>query len=70
MTTLQSQKTHKKVAKILRYSGYKATCIMNKDFNFNQYEVQIKGISSNELKELYNVVFSMFNNTMINLIAK
>jgi hypothetical protein len=70
MTTLQSHKTHKKVANILRLSGYKATCIMNKDFNFNQYEVQIKGISSSELKELYNVVFSMFNNAMINLIAK
>jgi hypothetical protein len=70
MTTIQSHKAHFKVAKTLRFSGYKATCIFNKDFNFNQYEVQIKGISENELKELYNVVFGIFNNTMINLIAK
>ena len=70
MTTLQSQKKHKLVAKTLRYSGYNAVCVMNKNFDFNQYEVQIKGIKEAELKELYNVVFGMFNNTMINLIAK
>ena len=68
MTTLQSQTTHKKVAKTLRYSGYNATCVINKGFDFNNYEVKIKGISEVELKELYNVVFSLFNNTMINLI--
>jgi len=70
MTTIQSHKAHSKVSKFLRNAGYKATCIFNKDFDFNQYEVQIKGISENELKELYNVVFGIFNNTMINLIAK
>lgn len=70
MTTTQSHKVHTKVAKILRFSGYKATCIFNKDFDFNQYEVQIKNITDNELKELYNIIFGMFNNTMINLIAK
>lgn len=70
MTTLQSQATHKQVAKVLRFSGYKATCVRNNEFDFNNYEVQIKGISQNELKELYNVVFGIFNNTMINLIAK
>jgi hypothetical protein len=68
MTTIQSHKVHSKVAKTLRFSGFKANCIFNKDFNFNPYEVQIKGISENELKELYNICFSMFNNTMINLI--
>jgi len=68
MTTLQSHKTHKRVAKTLRYSGYKATCVRNNDFDFNEYEVKIKDISEAELKELYNIVFSLFNNTMINLI--
>jgi hypothetical protein len=68
MTTLQSHKTHTKVAKILRYSGYSATCVRNNNFNSNEYEVKIKGISETELKELYNICFSMFNNTMINLI--
>jgi len=70
MTTIQSHKAHSKVANFLRNAGYKATCIFNKDFDFNQYEIQIKGISENELKEVYNVVFGIFNNTMINLIAK
>jgi len=70
MTTIQSHKVHTKVAKVLRFSGYKATCVRNANFDFNNYEVEIKGIKENELKELYNVVFGIFNNTMINLIAK
>ena len=70
MTTIQSHKVHNKVSKVLRFSGYKAICVRNADFDFNEYEVQIKGIKENELKELYNIVFAMFNNTMINLIAK
>jgi hypothetical protein len=70
MTTLQSQTTHSKVARTLRHSGYKATCVRNNKFDANEYEVKIKGISQTELKELYNVVFSLFNNTMINLIAE
>jgi diphthamide synthase subunit DPH2 len=70
MTTIQSHKAHTKVAKILRYAGYKATCVRNENFDFNNYEVQVKGINESELKELYNVVFGIFNNTMINLIAK
>ena len=70
MTTLQSHKTHTRVAKTLRYSGYNATCVRNNNFDSNEYEVKIKGISEVELKELYNVVFGLFNNTMINLISK
>jgi hypothetical protein len=70
MKTIQSHKVHSKVAIFLRNAGYKATCVFNKDFDFNQYEIQIKGISENELKEVYNAVFGIFNNTMINLIAK
>ena len=70
MTTIQSHKVHTKVAKVLRFSGYKATCVRNASFDFNNYEVEIKGIKENELKELYNIVFAIFNNTMINLIAK
>jgi len=68
MTTLQSHKTHTKVAKVLRLSGYAATCVRNNNFDSNEYEVKIKGISQSELKELYNVVFGLFNNTMINLV--
>ena len=67
MTTIQSHKVHTAVAKALRFSGYKATCLRNNNFDFNEYEVNIKGINEIELKELYNIVFSMFNNTMINL---
>ena len=70
MTTLKSHSTHTKVAKVLRTSGYKATCVKNNNFDFNNYEVKIQGIDANELKELYNVVFNLFNNTMINLIAE
>ena len=44
MTTIQSHKVHNKVSKVLRFSGYKAICVRNADFDFNEYEVQIKGI--------------------------
>jgi hypothetical protein len=67
MTTIQSHKIHTAVAKVLRFSGYKATCLRNNDFNFNEYEVSIKGINEIELKKLYNICFNMFNNKMINL---
>ena len=68
MTTLQSQSTHKLVAKTLRYSGYKATCVKNNNFDFNNYEVIVKGINSNEAKELQQRFFSIFKNSMINII--
>ena len=68
MTTLQSQTTHKLVAKTLRYSGYKATCVRNENFDFNNYEVIVKGIDSNEAKELQQRFFSMLKNSMINII--
>jgi hypothetical protein len=70
MTTIQSHKVHTKVAKFLRFAGYKATCVFNKDFDFNQYEIQIKNISDDELRVVHNIVFKIFNNTMINLIVK
>lgn len=68
MTTLQSQTTHKLVAKTLRYSGYKATCVRNENFNFNNYEVIVKGINNDEVKELQQMFSSMLNNSMINII--
>lgn len=68
MTTLQSQTTHKLVAKTLRYSGYKATCVRNENFDFNNYEVIVKGIDSNEAKELQQRFSSMLKNSMINII--
>jgi hypothetical protein len=68
MTTLQSQTTHKLVAKTLRYSGYKATCVRNENFNFNNYEVIVKGINNDEVKQLQQMFSSMLNNSMINII--
>lgn len=68
MTTLQSQTTHKLVAKTLRYSGYKATCVRNENFNFNNYEVIVKGINNNEAKQLQQMFSSILNNSMINII--
>ena len=68
MTTIQSHKVHTKVATFLRNGKYNAKCVRNESFDFNNYEVQIKGINESELKELYNVCFSVFNNTMINLV--
>lgn len=68
MTTLQSQTTHKLVAKTLRYSGYKATCVRNENFNFNNYEVIVKGINNDEVKQLQEMFSSMLNNSMINII--
>jgi hypothetical protein len=68
MTTLQSQTTHKLVAKTLRYSGYKATCVRNENFNFNNYEVIVKGINNDEAKQLQQMFSSILNNSMINII--
>jgi len=67
MTTLQSQTTHKLVAKTLRYSGYKATCVRNENFNFNNYEVIVKGINNDEAKQLQQMFALMLNNSMINI---
>ena len=68
MTTLQSQSTHKLVAKTLRYSGYKATCVRNENFDFNNYEVIVKGIDNNQAKELQQMFSLMLKNSMINII--
>jgi len=69
MTTIQSQRTHKLVAKTLRYSGYKATCVRNENFDFNNYEVLVKGINTDEAKELQQTFSSMLKKSMINVIA-
>ena len=69
MTTLQSQSTHKLVAKTLRFSGYKATCVRNEKFDFNNYEVLVNGINTNEAKKLQQIFSSMLKNSMINIIA-
>lgn len=69
MTTLQSQTTHKLVAKTLRYSGYKATCVRNANFDFNNYEVIINGVDVKQAKELQQMFSSMLKNSMINIIA-
>jgi hypothetical protein len=67
MTTLKSQTTHKLVAKTLRYSGYKATCVRNENFNFNNYEVIVKDINNDEVKQLQQMFALMLNNSMINI---
>ena len=67
MTTIQSHSVHTRVAKTLRNAGYKATCVRNEEFN--DYEVKIKNVKEEEMKELHNIIFKMFNNSMINLIA-
>ena len=69
MTTLKSQSTHKLVAKTLRFSGYKATCVRNESFDFNNYEVLVNGINTYEAKELQQMFASMLKNSMINIIA-
>ena len=66
MGTLQSKKLHASVAKQLRYCNYKATAKMNKDLM--DYEIEVKGISEIELKELLSVVWSMYKRTDINII--
>jgi hypothetical protein len=69
MTTLQSQTTHKLVAKTLRYSGYKATCVRNTNFDFNNYEVVVNGVDATQAKELQQMFSSMLKNSMINITA-
>jgi len=69
MATITTQKTHKLVAKTLRYSGYNATCVRNESFDFNNYEVSVKGINTDEAKELQQMFSSMLKNSMINVIA-
>ena len=67
MTTLQSQKLHQKVAIFLRNGKYNAKCVMNVELM--DFEVKVKGISENELKEVLTVVWGLFKRTDINVIA-
>lgn len=61
---------HKTVAKTLRYSGYKATCINNRKMNHQPYEVIINNISVSEANELQQIFSDIYKNSMINIIAK
>jgi hypothetical protein len=66
MTTLQSQKLHQKVATFLRNGKYNAKCVMNVDLM--DFEIKVKGISSNECKEILNLVWNLYKRTDINII--
>jgi hypothetical protein len=66
MTTLQSQKLHQKVATFLRNGKYNAKCVMNVELM--DFEVKVKGISENELKEVLTVVWNLFKRTDINVV--
>ena len=66
MTTLQSQKLHQKVATFLRNGKYNAKCVMNNDLM--DFEIKVKGITSNECKEILTIVWSLFKRTDINII--
>jgi hypothetical protein len=61
---------HQTVAKTLRYSGYKATCINNRKMDHQPYEVIVNNISGSEANELQQMFSDMYKNSMINIIAK
>ena len=66
MTTIQSQKLHSEVASFLRRGKYDAKCVMNKELM--DFEVKVKGIDSNECKEILTIVWRLFKRTDINII--
>lgn len=58
---------HQTAAKTLRYAGYKAKCIFN-GLMEQPYEIQVKGISSDEAKELQLRFCAMLKDDRINII--
>ena len=70
MTTLNlhQNKTHKLAAKTLRYSGYNATCITNKEMTHQPYEVRVNA-SYKECKELQSMLSQMLKNDILNIIS-
>ena len=67
MTTFQSQKLHTSVAKTLRYSGFKnAKCRFNAEMQ--DFEIQIKGISEDLLKDTLTEIWGLYKRTDINIL--
>ena len=67
MTTFQSQKLHTSVSKTLRYSGFKnAKCKFNNEMQ--DFEIQIKGISEELLKDTLTAIWSLYKRTDINIL--
>jgi hypothetical protein len=67
MTTFQSQNLHTAVAKMLRYAGLKnAKCRFNKELQ--DFEIHVKGISDDELKDTLSAIWSLYKRTDINIL--
>jgi hypothetical protein len=69
MTTIKSHKVHTQIAKIIRSFGIDAKCVNNKDFNFNNYEVRVKGASKEEIFSLTNMMMKKYNNLLLNIVS-
>jgi len=70
MTTLnlKQNRTHKLAASTLRYAGYKATCVTNKEME-QPYEVVVEA-SVEECKELQVMLSKMLKNDILNIVSK
>jgi|AntAceMinimDraft_6_1070360.scaffolds.fasta_scaffold189831_2 hypothetical protein len=70
MTTLNLHQntTHKLAAKQLRYAGYKAICVVNKEMAHQPYEVKVNA-SNKECKELQIMLSKMLKNDILNVIS-
>jgi len=69
MTTIQSYNVHNQIAKIIRSFGMNAKCVNNKDFDFNNYEVRIKGATEKEIFTLTNMMMEKYNNALLNIVS-
>ena len=62
------ERIHKSVAQTLRYAGYNAKCI----FNISEpqpFEVHVKNVSNAELNTILDLIWKMYKDTRINIIA-
>ena len=70
MTTLnlKQNKTHKLAAQQLRYAGYTAKCVTNKEMAHQPYEVRVNA-TTEECKELQVMLSQMLNNDILNIVS-
>jgi len=62
------KKVHQTIAKILRYSGYKATCVYNYSMEHQPYEIIVKEISRDEANILQQTFCELYKDSRINII--
>ena len=65
---MTAKKRHELAAQMLRYAKYNAQCCHNPNCA-QPYQVNVKGASNEEVKELQDAICSLLNDDTINIVA-